>query len=326
MIEAMPKMSLRFIIRPKHSVLVIKCNHHWTSERFWLLSTDAFIIVSMQFVILIECPDQVGIVARFSAILYRFNANVISLEQHVEDGGWFFMRIEAMFDGLLAEQTKLIGSMQRLGSRLVATVEVFKSKEKQRVAILATSDAACPSELLTQEQAGLLAGEIVCVIANKPDLAALAKVYQKPFYHVATEDGMAVAEAEMAKLLTRYQVEVVVLARYMKVLSDAFVRRFENRILNIHHGFLPAFKGNRPYHQAWERGVKCIGATAHFVTADLDDGPIISQEVVPISHQYSVDDLIRAGRDIEKRVLVQAVQAYLTNKIIIHNKRTIIFH
>ncbi len=280
----------------------------------------------MQFIFLIVCPDQVGIVARFTDVLYKAQANIISLEQHVENNSWFFMRVEATFAGSQSEQRQLLSKTKALATKLDAKVQVYDAHEKQKIAILATSEAACPRELLIQEQAGLLAGEIVCLIANKPDLTSLADVYEKPFHVVTTDKGMLQAENEMEILIKRSKPDLVVLARYMKVLSDEFVRPYESRIINIHHGFLPAFKGNKPYHQAWERGVKCIGATAHFVTAELDDGPIIAQEVIPVSHQHSVNDMILAGREIEKRVLLQAVQAYLAHKIIVHHRRTIIFH
>ena len=276
----------------------------------------------MQTVILISCPDQPGIVARFTGILYEAGANILSLEQHVEEGEWFFMRIYAQ----LGSAPELQSNLHELGSELQANIQIHDPKKILRVVILASKEEACPRELLISRQSGVLQAEVAGLISNHPTMEALAQTYEVPFHHVSTVSGMKAAEKEMIKLLQKMQPDIVVLARYMKVLSPEFVAAFENRIINIHHGFLPAFKGNRPYHQAWDRGVKIIGATAHYVTADLDDGPIIAQEVMPVSHQHSVEDMIQAGQDIEKRVLLQAVQAFAQHKIILHRGRTILFH
>jgi formyltetrahydrofolate deformylase len=280
----------------------------------------------MQTILLISCPDQPGIVARFTGILYEANANVLSLEQHVEENKWFFMRIYADLGPESDLQRELQTKLQALGQELQAAIEVHDPQKLLRIAILASTEQACPRELLISHQSGQLQAKITNLISNHTTMEGLAKSYEIPFNYVDSTFSMEAAEDSMMKILQHSRPDLVVLARYMKVLSPAFVAAYENRIINIHHGFLPAFKGSRPYHQAWERGVKVIGATAHYVTADLDDGPIIAQEVIPVTHQHSVEDMVQAGQDIEKRVLVRAVQAFLQHKIILHNHRTILFH
>ncbi len=280
----------------------------------------------MQLVLLISCPDQPGVVARFTSLLYEAGTNILSLEQHVEENKWFFMRIYAELSSTTTQCGELRASLYDLGQTLQADLQIHDPEKLLRVAILASKEEACPRELLISHHGGQLPANITTIISNHTSMKSLADSYDIPFHYVDTAPGMEAAETAMLKILSESQPDIVILARYMKVLSPAFVQAFENRIINIHHGFLPAFKGSRPYHQAWKRGVKVIGATAHYATADLDDGPIITQEVIPVTHQHSVQDMIQAGQDIEKRVLLRAVQAFLQNKIILHNGRTILFH
>jgi formyltetrahydrofolate deformylase len=280
----------------------------------------------MQIVLLIACADQPGIVARFTGLLYDAEANVLSLEQHVEDNKWFFMRVHAELSPSSQLDPKLQNSLQELAQELNAAIQIHDPQKVLRVAILASKEEACTRELLISQASGQLQAEITNIISDHTSLENLAQSYSIPFHYVDASPGMETAERDMLKILSESQPDLIVLARYMKVLTPAFVTTFENRIINIHHGFLPAFKGSRPYHQAWERGVKVIGATAHYVIPELDDGPIIAQEVIPVTHQDSVADMIQAGQDIEKRVLLRAVQAFLQHKIILHNHRTILFH
>ncbi len=280
----------------------------------------------MQLVLLIACPDQPGIVARFTGLLYDAEANILSLEQHVEENAWFFMRIFAELSPVTISSDELKDSLYELGQALQADIEIHDPEKLLRVAILASKQEACPRELLISHRGGQLKAEITNIISNHASMKNLALSYDIPFNYVDTSPGMEAAEKSMLKILATTQPDLIVLARYMKVLTPAFVTAHKNRIINIHHGFLPAFKGSRPYHQAWERGVKIIGATAHYAIPDLDDGPIITQEVIPVTHQYSVEDMIQAGQDIEKRVLLRAVQAFLQHKIILHGGRTILFH
>ncbi len=280
----------------------------------------------MQIILLIACPDQPGIVARFTGLLYDAKANIVSLEQHVEEDKWFFMRIRADISQATKEPDELQVRLHALGQDLQADVQLHDPAKLLRVAILASKQEACPRELLLSQQAGQLPATITNLISNYASMEGLARSYDIPFRHVDSAQSMEAAEQEMMAVLADSKPDLVILARYMKVLSETFVSAFENRIINIHHGFLPAFKGSRPYHQAWERGVKVIGATAHYATPELDAGPIIAQEVIPVTHQHSVEDMIQAGQDIEKRVLLRAVQAFLQHKIILHNGRTILFH
>ena len=277
-------------------------------------------------VLLISCSDQPGIVARFTGLLYDAKANVLSLEQHVEDNKWFFMRIYVELDPSSRSHHELQASLQELAQELQADIQMHDSQKLLRVAILASKEEACARELLIAHRSGKLHAEITNIISDHPALESLAQSYDIPFNYVDASPGMEAVEPAMMKVLSESKPDLIVLARYMKVLTPAFVTAFENRIINIHHGFLPAFKGSRPYHQAWERGVKVIGATAHYVVPELDDGPIIAQEVIPVTHQDSVGDMVQAGQDIEKRVLLRAVQAFLQHKIILHNGRTILFH
>ena len=217
--------------------------------------------------------------------------------------------------------------LQRTADTLAAQMQLRDPTIRQKVAILVSRDGACLEDLLNRHRTGELACDVALVAGNLPDLEPVAAQAGVPFRYLPITPGDERAQEErLTELLEGSRVDLVVLARYMKVLSPSFVERFDGRVINIHHGFLPAFKGSRPYHQAWEAGVKIIGATAHFATAELDAGPIIAQDVMPVTHQHTVEQMIRAGRDIERRVLARAVQAYLDHKIILHDRRTIIFH
>jgi formyltetrahydrofolate deformylase len=278
-------------------------------------------------VLLISCPDQPGIVARFTDALFKAGANVLSLEQHIEEGEQFYMRIHADTSKLNRPVDELRTQLEATAGELAAQMHVRDPTARQKVAILASRDGACLEDLLNRRRAGELACDISLVVSDYPDLEPVATQAGVPFHHLPISPGDERGqEQRLTELLERSGIDLVVLARYMKVLSPAFIEAFDERVINIHHGFLPAFKGSRPYHQAWEAGVKIIGATAHFATAELDAGPIIAQDVMPVTHQHTVDQMIRAGRDIERRVLSRAVQAYLDHKIILRERRTIIFH
>ena len=278
-------------------------------------------------VLLISCPDQPGIVARFTDALFKAGANLLSLEQHIEEGERFYMRIHADTSKLNRPIDELHQQLRKTGDALDAQMHLRDPTLRQKVAILVSRDGACVEDLLNKRRTDELACDVSLVASNLPDLEPVAAQAGVPFHHLAITPGDEQAqEARLIELLGGSGVDLVVLARYMKVLSPSFIERFEGRVINIHHGFLPAFKGSRPYHQAWEAGVKIIGATAHFATAELDAGPIIAQDVMPVTHQHTVEEMIRAGRDIERRVLARAVQAYLDHKIILHDRRTIIFH
>ncbi|MGI9027940.1 MAG: formyltetrahydrofolate deformylase [Candidatus Saccharimonadales bacterium] len=279
----------------------------------------------MKATLLVSCPDQPGIIARFSNLFFKAKANITMLEEHTEQQ-WFFMRLCVESDMSAKAWSKLHTELNQLASQLHANLEVFNDHQVPRVALLVTSEAACPQEILNRYKAGELKCKIPLMIGNRADLSELAQMYGIDFKHVSYDQGIEQAEQTIMRHLQAADIDVVVLARFMKVLSTEFVGAYANKIINIHHGFLPAFKGSGPYRQAWEHGVKVIGATAHFVTSSLDEGPIISQEVIQVTHQHGIKDMTRAGQDIERRVLLRAVAAFLDHKIILHGRRTVVFH
>ena len=276
----------------------------------------------------INCPDQRGIIAQFTGILYDHGVNVLNLEQHVEpDEKLFFMRIHAILSNLTISEDALRELLMALVKKTNASIQFYYPEYLLKMAIFVTKESAPLYDLLIKHQSGELACEIPCVISNHEHLKEIAGQFNIPFFHLSlspeTKDEQ---EKEIRKLMERENIDLLVLARYMQILSSDFVADYQGRIINIHHGFLPAFKGNNPYRKAWERGVKMIGATAHYVTADLDEGPIIEQDVVSVNHQHSVKEMVQAGRDIERRVLTSAVKAHLAHRIILDGRRTIIFH
>jgi len=276
----------------------------------------------------INCPDQRGIIAQFTGILYDHGVNVLNLEQHVEpDEKLFFMRIHAILSNLTISEDALRELLLALVKKTNASIQFYYPEYLLKMAIFVTKESAPLYDLLIKHQSGELACEIPCIISNHEHLKEIARLFNIPFFHLSlspeTKDEQ---EKEIRKLMERENIDLLVLARYMQILSSDFVADYQGRIINIHHGFLPAFKGNNPYRKAWERGVKMIGATAHYVTADLDEGPIIEQDVVSVNHQHSVKEMVQAGRDIERRVLTSAVKAHLAHRIILDGRRTIIFH
>ena len=208
-----------------------------------------------------------------------------------------------------------------------ANIQFYYPENLQKMAIFVTKESAPLYDLLIKHRSGELSCEIPCIVSNHEELGEIAKEFHIPFHHFPiTKENKQAQEQEIRMLMQNENIDVLVLARYMQILSADFVNEYPGRIINIHHGFLPAFKGKSPYRQAWEQGVKMIGATAHYVTADLDEGPIIDQDVVSVNHQHSVQEMIQAGRDIERRVLTDAVKAHLEHRIILDGQRTIIFH
>jgi formyltetrahydrofolate deformylase len=279
-----------------------------------------------QVVLLMTCPDQKGIVARTTMLLYRLNANVLALEQHV-DAGQFFMRILADTSAITVDEEAFRGAAASLAVELDARISLHDAGDKRRVAIMVSREDGCLWELLLKHRSGDLDGQVRVIVSNHDTLRPIAESFGLPFHHLpVTPQTKAVQEGSVLEVLRSEATDLVVLARYMQILSPGFVAEYAGRIINIHHGFLPAFKGSRPYHRAWERGVKIIGATAHYVTENLDEGPIIDQDVISVSHQHSVAEMMARGRDLERRVLLNAVQAHLQRRIIIHDNRTIIFH
>ncbi|MBX3737761.1 MAG: formyltetrahydrofolate deformylase [Candidatus Didemnitutus sp.] len=276
---------------------------------------------------LLHGPDQRGLVARASGWIFQRGGNILHADQHRdEDEGIFFQRIEwvppAGAKPAAEEKAFLAYARDELGMN----VRVSDSTHRPRVALFVSKADHCFHDVVLRWRAGEFPCEIVGVVSNHRDLAAAARGYGLKFFHLpVTSDTKMQAEARQLALLRRLQADVVVLARYMQVLSADFLAAFAKPVLNIHHSFLPAFAGGRPYHQAHERGVKLIGATAHYATAVLDDGPIVHQDVARVTHRHSVEDLIRKGRDLEKLVLAQALRWHLENRVLVFGRKTVVF-
>ena len=278
-------------------------------------------------ILLISCPDRKGEVATIADFIYRHNGNILHADEHGdEESGLFLMRVEfdpKDFDVDLAD----------FGRHFSPIAEAFgmkwrlaQSSQRQRMMILVSKYDHCLVDLLYRHKSGELACEIPLIISNHPDNHAIADFYNVPYAVVPVpKDNKHAAEATIHGLIEEHKPDFMVLARYMQILSNEFVNRYPQRIINIHHSFLPAFVGARPYHQAFERGVKIIGATSHYVTEVLDDGPIIEQDVVRVSHRDTVEDLIRKGRDLEKVVLSRAVRWHVENRVLLYGNKTVVF-
>jgi len=279
--------------------------------------------------LLITCPDRPGIVATATNFLYNHNVNITALDQYSTDpeDGTLFMRLEFQTPHLDVSRATLEQSFDDVvANRLNMEWRISYAAEQKRVAIFVSRHEHALLELLWRWQRGELPAEVTMVISNHPDLRKPAEDLGVPFHHVpVTPETKAEAEQQVLTLL-QDQADLVVLARYMQVLSPEFVSRFPCRIINIHHSFLPAFVGAEPYQQAYEKGVKVIGATAHYVTEELDQGPIIEQDVIRVSHRHSADDLKALGRDIERQALARAVRWHLEDRIIVHGNKTVVFN
>jgi len=283
--------------------------------------------VTRSAILLIHCPDQRGIVAGISNFLYQRGANILHADQHQDnDLGLFFMRIEWDLEGFALEDTAFRQEFQPLAARFDMRWTLAYSAVRPAVALFVSRAQHCLLDLLYRHEIGELACDIPLIVSNHTDARGLAGFYGIPFHHIPVDaSNRAEAEALQNALLERHAVELIVLARYMQILSPGFVARYPQRIINVHHSFLPAFSGARPYHAAHQRGVKLIGATSHFVTEVLDDGPIIEQDVVRISHRDQVQDLIQKGRDLERVVLSRAVRWYLEHRILHYAGKTVVF-
>jgi formyltetrahydrofolate deformylase len=275
--------------------------------------------------LLIDCPDQKGLVARVSSLLYAKGANIIHADQHQDhEAGLFFMRVEWSLDDI--DLTAFEAEFANLAAQLQMRWQLERTARQLRVAIFVSQYLHCLLDLLYRRQAQELACELPLIISNHPDALELAGFYGVPFHYIPlTPATKAEAEDRQLALLKEHEIDLVVLARYMQVVSPKFVAAFHNRIINVHHSFLPAFIGARPYHQAFERGVKLIGATSHYVSETLDDGPIIEQDVARISHRDQLPDLIEKGRDLERIVLSRAVRWHLEHRILNYGNKTVVF-
>jgi formyltetrahydrofolate deformylase len=277
--------------------------------------------------LLVGCPDRKGIVASLAQLLYGHGANILDSDQHSDPiEGLFFQRIRFDLSSLTTDRVSLEAGIREVGERFAMDWKVAYGNQIKRVAVFASKQQHCLYDLLIRYRAGELACEIAMVISNHEDAAPVARHFDVPFHHLpVTPETRPAQEAAAGELLEAARIDLVVLARYMQILSPALVARYPARIINIHHSFLPAFVGANPYRQAFVRGVKLIGATSHYVTSELDQGPIIEQATTPCSHRDSVDDLVRKGRDLEKRVLAAAVRWHLEDRVLVYANKTVVF-
>ncbi|QDC79451.1 formyltetrahydrofolate deformylase [Candidatus Methylopumilus universalis] len=277
--------------------------------------------------LLITCPDTKGIVAAIADFLYQHNANILHADQHQDaENSLFLMRVEWDLKDFSLDEGSFAEAFEDIAKTYKMTWELKLSKDKLRMAIMVSQYDHCLADLLHRYKNNELQCEIPLIISNHLDSQKLAEFYGIPFFHIPVEkDKKKEVEAEQFALFDKFQVDFIVLARYMQILSEDFVKRYPQRVINIHHSFLPAFIGARPYHRAFERGVKLIGATSHYVTEVLDEGPIIEQDIDRISHRDQVEDLIQKGRDLERIVLSKAVRWHIENRILIYSNKTVIF-
>jgi formyltetrahydrofolate deformylase len=283
--------------------------------------------MSVTAVLLISCRDQKGLVASVSDFLYRHGGNIVHADQHTDrEEGVFLQRVEWELDGFGIARDGIAEAFRPIAERFAMSWSLRFSDEMPRIAILVSKLHHCLYDLLARWRLGELRAEIPMVISNHPDARDIVDEFGIKFHHLpVTTETRDAQEASIVELLDGHRIDLVILARYMQVLSEDFARRYEGRIINIHHSFLPAFAGGRPYHQAHERGVKIIGATAHYATPELDQGPIIDQDVARVSHRDSVADLVRKGRDLEKIVLARAVDLHVRNRIVVYGNKTVVF-
>ncbi|WP_432572921.1 formyltetrahydrofolate deformylase [Kineococcus sp. SYSU DK005] len=278
-------------------------------------------------VLTLSCPDRPGIVHAVTGALVALDANITESQQYGDpDTGLFFMRVA--FDAAASDEA-LRETVAVVASRFELTWELRDAAARVRTLVLCSKQGHCLNDLLFRHRSGDLPVDVVGVVSNHTDLAPLAQFYGVPFHHVPVATGDAASkeagEARLLELVAELDVELVVLARYMQILSDALCRELSGRAINIHHSFLPSFKGARPYHQAHARGVKIIGATAHYVTADLDEGPIIEQEIERVDHRYTPAELVRTGQDVEARTLARAVRWHAEHRVLLDGHRTVVF-
>ena len=280
-------------------------------------------------ILLIQCPDQKGIVAEVSRFLYSYNGNILEVDQHVDvEMGMFFMRAAWELDSFSLGKDEILPRFkEEVAQRFGMEIKLHFDFPKPRMAIFVSKLSHCLFDILGRHHAGQLDVDIPMVISNHPDLQSIVEAFGIPFFHIpVTPSKKEAAEQRQLELLEEHKVDFIVLARYMQIVSGDFIRHFPNRIINIHHSFLPAFVGARPYHAAYERGVKIIGATAHYVTEELDAGPIIEQEVARVRHHNAIAELVQIGQDVEKVTLSKAIKYHIERKVLSFRNKTIIFY
>ncbi|UZD21674.1 formyltetrahydrofolate deformylase [Algoriphagus halophytocola] len=280
-------------------------------------------------ILIIQCPDQKGIVAEVSQFLYAYQGNILEVDQHVdEEMGMFFMRAAWELDSFSLHKEEIAERFQaEVGKRFQMEFKLHFNFPKPRMAIFVSKLSHCLFDILGRHHAGQLEVDIPLVVSNHESLRDIVEAFRIPFHHIpVTPETKAAAEANQLELMKAHEVDFVVLGRYMQILSPEFIAHFPHRIINIHHSFLPAFVGAKPYHAAFERGVKIIGATAHYVTEELDAGPIIEQEVARVRHHNTISELVQIGQDVEKVVLSKAIKYHLDRKVLAFKNKTVIFY
>ena len=276
---------------------------------------------------LLHGPDQPGLVARVSGWIFARGGNILHADQHRDrEAGIFFQRIEWVPTGAAGVAEREAADFLAFAASLGMQAKVILSSRRARIAVFVSKADHCFHDLILRWKAGDFSGDIVAIAGNHTDLAEAARGYGVPFHHIpVTADTKPQAEARQLALLNDLGADLVVLARYMQVLSADLLEKIGRPVINIHHSVLPAFAGGKPYHQAHARGVKLIGATAHYATRDLDEGPIIHQDVAQVTHRHGVEDLVRKGRDLEKTVLAQAVRWHLEGRVLVYGNKTVVF-
>jgi len=283
--------------------------------------------VSQVYRLTIACPDRVGIVAAVADYIAGIGATIVEANHHTDSvNGWFFMRHEILASSVPGGLEAFKEGFAPIAERFAMRWQLTDSAQPKRIALFVSKESHCMADLLHRWHEGDLPGEIVCVISNHELLREQADWYGVPFHHVpVTAENKPQAFAEAFRLVEQYRVDVVVLARYMQILPPEICSAYAGRVINIHHSFLPSFAGARPYHQAYERGVKLIGATCHYVTEVLDAGPIIEQDVIRVNHGHTIEDMRRLGRDVEKTVLARGLRYHLEDRVLIHGNKTVVF-
>jgi formyltetrahydrofolate deformylase len=277
--------------------------------------------------LVVSCPDRTGIVAKVSNFLATYNGWITEASYHADQkNGWFFMRNEVKASSIPFSVDDFKIAFQPIAKEFSMNWSISDSDTKKRVVLMVSKESHCLADLLHRWHSKELDAEIMAVISNHDDLRRMVEWHDIPYHHVAVDPKNKVpAFAEVNSLVERYQTDLVVLARYMQILPAELCEQYSGRVINIHHSFLPSFAGAKPYHQAYDRGVKLIGATCHYVTQDLDEGPILDQDVIRISHSDSIEDMVRLGKDAEKNVLSRGLRLHLEDRVIIHENKTVVF-
>lgn len=278
--------------------------------------------------ILIHCKDQQGIIASITNFIHQNHGNIVYIDQYVDrTHDAFFMRLESVFSSpsFLIDEFK-VAFNDHLGEKFDMSVKLYPTEVKPKMAVFVSKYDHCLYDLLGRYQSGELFVEIPFIVSNHNDLKPIADKFGIPFFHIpVTKDTKAQAEKKQLELLQKHEVDFIVLARYMQIVSPLLIEEYTHKIINIHHSFLPAFPGAKPYHSAYERGVKIIGATSHYVTEELDAGPIIEQDIARVTHTHGIEDLILKGRDLEKIVFSRAIKLHTQRKVMVYNNKTVIF-